>query len=128
MKVEVSAAIEDLKRQFNAATVTAKDDGQGGAHVVMEGMDLGARFRPSTTWMGFHLTAQFPYADIYPVFIGNDVRRVDGVAFQAPVTMGHRFENRPAIQVSRRSSAAGVGLQKAPAKILKILDFLARMQ
>lgn len=127
MKLDVSNAIEELKRQFSSCVVNARDDAQGGAYLLIEGIPLGARFRPSTTWMGFHIPAQYPYADIYPVFIGAEVRRADGVAFTAPVTSGHTFEQRPAIQVSRRSSTAQNGLQKATAKVLKILDFLARL-
>jgi hypothetical protein len=127
MKVEVSKAIEELKLQFNPSAVDVNEDGQGGARVVMHGIAIGPRFNPPSTWIGFHITAQYPYADIYPVFIGSEVRRVDGVAFTAPVTPGHVFETRPAIQVSRRSSTAQNGFQKATAKILKILDFLARM-
>lgn len=127
MNVEVSTAIEELKRQFSPATVTVRDDGQGGAYVVIEPWELGAKFRPSVTWIGFHIPAQYPYADIYPVFISGDVRRADGVAFQAPVTPGHSFEGRPAIQVSRRYAAAQSGSQKATAKILKVLDYLGSL-
>jgi hypothetical protein len=128
MKVEVSTGIEELKRQFSSASFQVREDGQGGAYVVMDPIALGARFRPETTWMGFHIPAQYPYADIYPVFIGAGTARNDGVAFVAPVTPGHNFEGRPAIQVSRRSgSAAQTGLQKVTAKILKIIDFLERL-
>jgi len=77
--------------------------------------------------MGFHIPSQYPYADIYPVFIGSEVRRTDGQAFVAPVTHGAAFEGRAAIQVSRRSSAAQQGLQKAATKVLKVLDFLEKL-
>ena len=127
MKVEVSTAIEELKRQFSTATVTVRDDGQGGAYVVMEPCELGGKFQPPATWIGFQISAQYPYADIYPVFIGEEVRRADGVAFQAPVTPGHQFEGRAAIQISRRNAAAQTGSQKATAKVLKVLDFLGRL-
>lgn len=127
MKVEVSTAIEELNRQFNGSSFAVREDGQGGAYVIMEPITLGERYRPSITWVGFQLPAQYPYADIYPVFIGADVARADGVAFVAPVTPGHSFEGRPAIQVSRRSGAAQNGSQKAAAKILKVLDFLEKL-
>ncbi|MFZ1976284.1 MAG: hypothetical protein WAU89_25810 [Candidatus Acidiferrales bacterium] len=127
MKVEVSTAIEELRRQFAAATVTVLEDGQGGARVVMDPVTIGPRYRPSDTWIGFQIPAQYPYADIYPVFIGGNVVRADGKPFVVPVTPGHNFEGRPALQVSRRNSAAQSGLQKAPAKILKILDFLENL-
>lgn len=127
MKTEVATAIEELQRQFSAAVFKVRDDGQGGAYIVMDRVCLGARFQPEKTWVGFHIPAQYPYADIYPVFIGGEVTRVDGRPFSAPVTPGHNFEGRPAIQVSRRSGVAQNGLQKATAKILKVLDFLEKM-
>lgn len=127
MKVEVAAGIEELKRQFSTSSFAVREDGQGGAYVVMEPVTIGPKYRPAATWVGFQIPAQYPYADIYPVFIGGDVVRADGVAFVAPVTPGHHFEGRPAIQISRRNSAAQSGLQKVPAKILKILDFLEKL-
>jgi len=127
MKVEVSAGIEELKRQFSTSSFAVREDGQGGAYVVMDSVTLGPKYRPTVTWLGFQIPAQYPYADIYPVFIGADVVRADGVAFVPPVTQGHHFEGRPAIQVSRRNSAAQSGLQKVPAKILKVLDFLEKL-
>jgi len=127
MKLEVTKAIEELQRQFGSATFTVRDDSQGGGYVLMDGMCLGERFKPERTWVGFHITPQYPYADIYPVFIGAEVTRVDGKPFSAPVTPGHQFEGRSALQVSRRSGTAQNGLQKATGKILKILDFLEKM-
>jgi hypothetical protein len=127
MKTEVSAGIEELKRQFNSSSFTIREDSQGGAYVVMEAVSLGPRYNPETTWIGFHIPPQYPYADIYPVFIGSESKRADGVAFTVPVTQGHNFEGRAAIQVSRRNGAAQNGLQKATAKILKVLDFLDKL-
>ena len=127
MKVEVSTGIEELKRQFSGSSFTVRDDGQGGAYVVIEPVSLGPRYRPEYTWIGFQIPAQYPYADIYPVFVGAEIRRVDGIVFAAPVTPGHNFEGRAAIQVSRRSGAAQNGLQRVTAKILKVLDFLEKL-
>ncbi len=127
MKVEVSTGIEELKRQFGASSFTVREDGQGGAYVLMEPVSLGPRYRPEATWVGFQIPAQYPYADIYPIFIGAEVVRVDGIAFGAPVTPGHHFEGRAAIQVSRRNGTAQGGLQKVTAKILKVLDFLEKL-
>lgn len=127
MKVEVSTAIEELKHQFSGSSFIVREDDQGGAYVLMEPVTLGPKFRPEETWVGFQIPAQYPYADIYPVFIGGNVARADGVAFIAPLTPGHSFEGRPAIQVSRRSSAAQAGSQRVLAKILKVLDFLEQL-
>jgi hypothetical protein len=127
MKTEVSNGIEELKKQFDPSPLVVREDGQGGAYVIIESVLLGSRYQPSSIWLGFHMTAQYPYADIYPIFIAGAVTRTDGVAFVAPVTPGHQFEGRPAIQVSRRNAAAQNGLQKATVKILKVLDFLERL-
>lgn len=128
MKIEVSTAIEELERQFSTSSLTSREDGQGGAYVVLEPISIGSRYEPQDTWIGFHIPAQYPYADIYPVFIGANVVRKDGNAFVAPVTQGHHFESKPAIQVSRRNGAAQGGLQKATSKILKVIHFLENMQ
>lgn len=127
MKIEVSSSIEELKKQFNNSTFTIRDDESGGAYITIDNIYLGERFRPTHSWVGFQIPAQYPYADIYPVFIGGDVVRVDGIPFVAPVTLGHSFEGKPAIQVSRRNGSATSGSQKASSKILKILDFLGKI-
>lgn len=127
MKVDVATAIEELKRQYAMSVLTAREDDQGGAYVVMDPVNLGEKFRPTATWIGFQIPAQYPYADIYPVFIGGDVQRTDGAAFQAPITPGHSFEGRSALQISRRCAAAQSGSQKAVAKILKVLNFLEKL-
>src|SRR5947209_1552028 len=123
MKVEVSAAIEDMKKQFPSATLNTRDDGQGGVYLTVEPVGLSNRFVPNKTWVGFHIPAQYPYADIYPMFISGEIRRTDGRAFSPPVTAGHAFEGRPALQISRRNSTAQNGKQKACDKVLKVLDF-----
>jgi hypothetical protein len=128
MKVEVSVAIDQLRRQFPDATLMATEDGQGGAHVFVEPIELGARYAPNATWLGFQIPAQYPYADVYPVFMGGDVKRTDGISFAAPVTNGHTFQGRAAIQISRRSPAAQMGTQTATSKVLKVLDFLRTLQ
>jgi hypothetical protein len=127
MKVEVAVAIEELGRQFAGSSLGVREDGQGGAFVVMDRVSLGPRFRPDSSWVGFQIPAQYPYADIYPIFIAEDVSRVDGVAFVAPVTRGHTFEGRPAIQISRRNGAAQSEMQKATAKLLKVLNYLENL-
>jgi hypothetical protein len=128
MKVEVSTSIEELRKQFETASFAVREDGQGGAYVLMENIVLGPKYMPSSTWLGFQISAQYPYADIYPVFVGADIARVDKKEFVAPVTRGHTFEGRSAIQISRRNTAAQTsGLQKASTKILKVIDFMEKL-
>ena len=119
----VTKAIEELTAHYPTSIFTVTEDGQGGAHVLMEGVDIGEKFNNSKTWFGFHLTAQFPYADIYPVFMAADVSLVDGRVFSAPITSGHQHEGRASLQISRRCNGLS-GKQKATTKLKKIIDFL----
>ena len=124
MKQPVAHAIEELKRAFPSSIVRSREDGQGGAYVIVEDVSIGSRYRPSSTWLGGHISALYPYADIYPLFIAEDVRRADGVAFAPPVTPGARFLERRAIQISRRNNRMQHHPQTAVAKFAKVLHFL----
>ena len=124
MNQEVAEAIEQLKRAYAPSAVTVTDDGQGGAYVVVEAVDLGERFVPATSWMGGHLSPLYPSADIYPVFIDAGVRRADGKAFEVPITAGANFQGRPAWQVSRINRQVQIAPQTAVMKFAKIRDFL----
>ena len=128
MKQEVAGAIEELKCKFPEAVVTVTEDSDGGVYVILEGMDIGERYTPRTTWLGAHIPALYPYADLYPVFMGSEVARADGRPFVAPVTPGAHFAGRPAIQISRRNNLAQQHPQPAYAKILKVLDYLENLQ
>ena len=128
VKAEVGEAIEELKRAFPGSEVTVSEDGQGGAHVMVESVAICTRYEPERSWLGGHITAQYPYADIYPVFMDAAVRRRDGKGFEAPITEGHSFCGRPAIQSSRRNNRMQNSGQTAVAKFLKILDFLEKVQ
>ena len=127
MKPAVAEAIEDLKRAFPCSDVTANEDGQGGAYVVVETVHVGSRFEPVDAWMGGHIPALYPYADIYPVFIDATVRCRDGRCFEVPITEGHTFCGRPALQISRRNNRIHNSLQTAVAKFLKIIYFLGNV-
>lgn len=125
MKPDVQAALEELRRQFPNALITSREDGSGGAYVLLDPIDLGPKLSPASAWMGFHIPSTYPYADIYPVFIDGAVRRADGHAFVAPISPGQTFEGRAALQISRRYSNFQAGGQKAALKALKIISFLA---
>lgn len=124
MAPEVERAVEAIRCSFEGATVTVEEDGAGGAYVFIEPVDLGARFSPSTTWVGGHLTAQTPYSDVYPVFMGANVAWANSRAFSAPVTAGHTFRGRAAIQVSRRANKRDPKFEPPVAKFNKVLHWL----
>ena len=128
MKQEVANAIEELKRSFPSSDLCSREDGDGGAYVIVEDVAIGPRYQPSSTWLGGHITALYPSADIYPMFIAGNVRRVDGVAFEPPVIPGAQFLERPALQVSRRNNHRQHYPQTAVAKFVKVLHFLEELR
>jgi hypothetical protein len=127
MNQDVAAAIEELHKAFAPSEITVSEDGQGGAYVIVETVAIGERFQPSVSWLGGHIPALYPAADIYPVFMDASVKRADGIEFQAPVTRGHNFQGRPAIQISRRNNQVHLAPQTAVAKFAKILHFLGAL-
>lgn len=127
MKTDVSNAIADLQRAFPCSTIDVIADGEGGASFTIEKLDLGDRYKPREAWLGAHIPAQYPYADIYPLFMDPAVQRSDGVPFEAPITHGAQFNGQPAIQISRRNNHAQTHPQTAVSKIVKVLDFLEKM-
>ena len=127
MKQNVANAIEELKQAFPSSDVCSQEDGEGGAYVIVEDVEIGCRYRPSSTWLGGHITALYPYSDIYPLFMADNVQRADGVAFEPPVTLGARFFERPALQISRRNNNTQDYAQTAVAKFLKVLHFLGEL-
>jgi hypothetical protein len=120
----VTDAVTSLRKAFPEAVVEVNDDGSGGAYVVVHPVTLGGRFAPSITWVGGHITAQFPYSDIYPIFIGGDVRLANGAAFVPPITSGHTFRGRAALQISRRTNRLDPVLQSAACKFQKVIYWL----
>lgn len=124
MLPQVAEAVEGIRRAFPDSALEAKDDGSGGAYVIIEPIFLGSKFAPNSSWIGGHIAPQFPYADIYPLFIGADVRFANGAPFVAPITANHMFCGRAALQISRRSNRLDPKLQTAACKFQKVLYWL----
>jgi hypothetical protein len=123
---QIATAVESLRKSFPEAVVDARDDGSGGAYVIIEPLALGPKFTPEVSWVGGHIPPQYPYADIYPLFLGANVRFANGTAFVAPITMNHTFCGRPALQISRRSNRLEPTLQTASGKFQKVLYWLTQ--
>lgn len=135
MKAEVEKALHELASGLPDVKVESKEDPDGGAYVLVDGIDIGPSFEPASSWIAFHLTFSYPDADVYPHFIDPKVRYVGtGAAPNAhpegnlPTSMTRGatapgFE-RPAIQVSRRSNRRNAETDSALQKLLRIVRFL----
>ena len=93
--------------------------------MIVDELELGSTFAPSTSWIGFQIPALYPRADIYPHFVRPDLARADGRALTAPLNPGHSMPgfNRPAVMVSRRSNRWDPARDTASLKLQRILTW-----
>jgi hypothetical protein len=124
---EVAAAVHDIERAFPAASVTVSPDANGGAWVTVDPVNLGDRWAPTTTWLGFHIASTYPYADVYPHFLDGSVRLADGGLPQG-VTENAAFPGHAerCLQVSRRSNRWDPTEDTAANKAVKVITWLRR--
>ena len=131
MKQAVIDALNELVAGLPEAKVTSVEDDDGGAFVLIDSIDIGPRFAPSETWIGFHIVFSYPEADVYPHFIDAGVKYIgDGPApnqhpegdLPAALSRGQTLPHfeKTAIQISRRSKNPGTALHK----LHRVIDFL----
>ncbi len=123
MTSEVINALNELARGFPGARIEHREDGQGGAHVVVFGLTLGSGFVPSTSWIGFSISGLYPRTDVYPHFVRADVARADGRNLMPPLNPGHIMPgfDYPAVMLSRRSNRWDPSRDTAALKLLRVL-------
>lgn len=119
----VESAIEEIRQNWPDADVAVREDGQGGAIVIVDPVPILGPYVQNDTWVGFQLTFQYPYSDVYPHFVRGDLVRADGAALGEGMSLA-QYEGRPAVQVSRRSNRLNPATDTALLKLMKVLDWL----
>ena len=119
----VAKAIEEIRYTFEGCDVKVEADGSGGAVVVVRGVPMGCPYVQSEIWFGFHITFQYPYADVYPHFTNADLARSDGGGLGGGFGTAS-FQGQPAIQVSRRSNRLNPETDTAALKLLKVVTWM----
>jgi len=104
MNAAVAKAISEIQAAFPETPTEIQEDGQGGASVILGDIPIGELFTPSSTWIGFRITFQYPYSDVYPPLRSRRSPSQGGCALGAGITSGHNFLGRPSLQLSRRSN------------------------
>jgi hypothetical protein len=120
----VVQAVAEVRAAFPENQVHAWPDGQGGARVVVESIELGPGWAQQTSWLGFDISYVYPDADCYPHYARPDLQRTDGHALVPPVHGGNLFADQPAVMVSRRSNRRDLVLGTAARKALSVVSFL----
>jgi hypothetical protein len=132
--VETSAALESVtsavlegvagvREQFPGHTVDVTADGSGGVIVIVEDVPTGGPYVEESTWLGFQINSAYPMSDVYPHFVGRLLRtdKVNhGEGFSETT-----WQDRPALQLSRRSNRWDPRIDTAGLKAMKVLAWLA---
>ena len=126
MKAEVEQAVEELRRSFSDAEVFAAAKPDGGAAVTINPVDLGPDYSPRRSWIKFAISFQYPYADIYPLFVCPDLVRADGQPHGKGITLAS-FEGDTALQLSRRSNRLNSEVDTATLKVTKVIQWLKEL-
>ena len=122
---EVAKAIEEIRRTFDPCPVEEEPDGAGGATVVVSDIPMGSPYTQTQVWIGFLITFQYPYADVYPHFTNAALSRSDGGGLGGGFGTA-TFRGQPAIQISRRSNKLNPETDTAALKLLKVIRWMKR--
>lgn len=128
MKRAVEQAVEEIRRSIPGCSVKAEPDPEGGAFVNVDSVNLGPKYEPSTSFIGFHITFQYPHSDVYPHFLINGLKRTDA----NPLGQGFHSERdwvtpsltTKATMVSRRSNHLNPAVDTAATKLLKVIEWI----
>jgi len=123
MTPEVKSGIDEIASAYPNYRLEAAEDGQGGALVTLHDVPLVEPYRQSGTWVGFHITHTYPYADVYPHFVRHDLSRRDGKPLGEGTSIG-KFGGKDAIQISRRAKRHNPTTDTALLKLSKVLRWL----
>ena len=129
LKNAVAEAIEGLKAAYGEEQILIVPDTQGGAWVEVREVELSHSYLQETTFIVFLLPFNLPGADIYPMFVRDDLARRD----KAPLGEGLQRtalswpgqpSQRPVVQVSRRTRGGAFASQTAAQKVEKVMEWL----
>ncbi len=124
MKPNVQKAIDEIKAAYPDVPVVVREDGDGGAYVIVEKVDIGQIYKEGTSWLGFRIVFAYPNADTYPHYVRGDLARIDGRPLGEAIS-STTFEGRSSIQISRRSKHINPHTETALIKLHKVLSWLS---
>ena len=124
MLPEVEDAVAEIHAAFEENEVRATPLGDGGAAVTVEGVDLGERYEPRTSFVGFSVHGSYPFSQVYPHFLRHDLRKADDSALPNPGMTPNQWQGQPAIMVSRSSNRWDPNRDTAVGKLHKVLEWV----
>lgn len=128
VKEAVKVGLSDIVKAYGD-NVRVVRDGQGGAWIEIAEVQLGNPYAQDSTFVLCLLPFNLPGADVYPLFLRNDLTRRDGNGLgegfgTTSVNWPGDAQPRPVVQVSRRTRGNVFVLQTPRQKIEKVLDWV----
>jgi hypothetical protein len=123
--LELRRAVDAVGAAFPHAEVDTAPDDANGLFVVVSEVPVGEHYIPGNTWLGFQLNSEYPYSDVYPLYIGR-VERIDGAAHGEGV-QAVDWRERAALQLSRRSNRWNPQRDTASLKVQKVLRWFTAL-
>lgn len=134
MTLEVQEAIEALKQAYGEENIEVKPEVQGGAYIIVKNIPIGDKFIPTDIWCGFLINYTYPESDVYPHFVNEDLKKNNespedlgknaterlGAGYAGPVD----WNDRKAIQISRRSNRWSPAQDTALIKLTKVINWM----
>ncbi|MCY3541520.1 MAG: hypothetical protein OXH31_06390 [Gammaproteobacteria bacterium] len=129
LKQEVSDAIAEIRHDFPECVVDVAEDEEGGAYVTVGTIPLTSTYRQSDTWIGFHISFQYPRSDIYPHFTRPDLSRKDDQDLNANLArrafhFDKEFQSKAAILISRSTRTWNPASDTASSKLKRVVEWL----
>ncbi|WP_410580168.1 E2/UBC family protein [Amycolatopsis sp. lyj-108] len=121
----VAEAVVAVRDHFAGHPVEEIPDGAGGVFLIVGDVEIGSRYTPTTTWLGFQISAAYPHSDVYPHYIGL-VHRRDGQPFPDAV-QNFEWRGRTALQLSRRSNRWNPAVDNAALKAEKVITWFVTL-
>lgn len=118
----VSEAIGAVRGHFAGKPVEVIPDGVGGAYVIISSIEVGDKYVPTLTWLGFQVNAAYPASDVYPHYTGR-LTRADGQPHGQAIQQVS-WQGRDALQLSRKSNGWNPALDNAALKAEKVITWL----
>jgi len=122
---EVAQGVEEIRKVFHGHVVEVIEEAQGGAFVIVRDVRIGEKYAPATTWLGFLIPFQYPRADVYPHYVDGSITRVDTRPHGSGISGRMDWQNRSALQISRRSNHWDSATDTAALKAVKVLEWFA---
>lgn len=124
MKSAVEEAVAEIRDAFPDAEVTTTEDGDGGAHVLVNRVPLADFYAQPDTWIAFHITHTYPFSDVYPHFVREDLRYTNGTSLRDGLSSSPNYQGGKAVQISRKSNHHNPVTDTALLKLHKVLRWL----